>query len=641
MRYENLCVKCMKEKNSADEICPHCGFDSSTYQAPEYYLPLYTVLSDNRYIIGKSIGTGGFGITYIAFDTRLNVPVAIKELFVASKVRRENGRTVLMNTTENGIRQYEELKRRFMQEARTMAELENIDGIVKVKDYFQQNDTAYIVMEYLDGMTLKKMLEIKKERIPLETVMTLLKPVMDSLDKMHKAGIVHRDISLDNIMITKDGRVKLIDLGGEKRLGDFGDEDKTVAIKKNVYTPIEQILGKSSNIGPWTDIYALAVTIYRCICGKFPKEAGDRESDKDIEKPSRLGVNITKKQEETLLKALAIDKKDRIHSIEQLQSGLSKEKKKSKAPAVIAALAIAAAGGGGYLFLQSQQTVATLWGKTKKFELIVEGGTGSGKYKAGSRVKIVPDSSNGEEKGVLEFYMDPSSFEVEYNFTSLDDDEYEITMPEQNVKIEIKELQAEEMVDRANTFLENEQYEDAVKLYQVAAEQKNAEALYHLADCYYSAYGVEVDKEKSFELTRESAELGYADAQYQLGYFYESGDDGFTQDYEEAVKWYKKAADQNYADAQCNLAYCYMLGYGGDVDVKEVAELFRKAAEQKNPIAEYYLGWCYENGYGLDTDFEQALYWYKEAADQGMGVADDAAKEVEKAMMQTGEAADG
>lgn len=350
----------MKEKSAEDIICPHCGFDSSKYTASEYQLPVYTKLSDGRYIIGKAIGSGGFGITYIAFDTRLKVPVAIKELFVTSKVRREHGRTVLMNTTESGIRQYEEIKRRFMQEARTMAELENIDGVVKVKDYFQQNDTAYIVMEYLNGMTLKELLQSKKKRMPLNEVMTLLKPIMDSLDKMHKAGIVHRDISLDNIMITKDGRVKLIDLGGEKRLGEFDDEDKTVAIKKSVYTPIEQILGKSSNIGPWTDIYALAVTIYRCICGRFPKEAGDRSNDKDIEKPSKLGVSIHKKQEETLLKALALDRKDRIQSIEQLQKGLSGEKKKSKIPvalAGIAGLAIVAAGGGFFWLQQSNQFV--------------------------------------------------------------------------------------------------------------------------------------------------------------------------------------------------------------------------------------------------------------------------------------------
>lgn len=198
--------------------------------------------------------------------------------------------------------------------------------------------------------------------------------------------------------------------------------------------------------------------------------------------------------------------------------------------------------------------------------------------------------------------------------------------------IEIKELQAEEMVDRANAFFENEQYEDAVKLYQAAADQRNAEALYQLSLCYYNAYGVEEDKEKSFELTRESAELGNADAQYQLGYFYHSGDDGFTQDYEEAVKWYKKAAEQNYAKAQCNLAYCYMMGYGGDVDVKEVAELFKKAADQADPPAEYYLGWCYENGYGIDTDYEQALYWYKEAANQGIEGAEEAANELEKNM---------
>ena len=267
----------------------------------------------------------------------------------------------------------------------------------------------------------------------------------------------------------------------------------------------------------------------------------------------------------------------------------------------------------------------------RQYELTVDGGTGSGKYEAGSRVKIVADDSK-EERGIFEFYMDPSSSDVEYDFTSLDDNEYEITMPEQNVKIEIKELDVEEIVARANGFLEDEQYEDAVKLYQAAADQNNAEALYQLGYCYYNAYGVEEDKEKSFELTRESAELGYAEAQYQLGYFYYSGDDGFTQDYEEAIRWYKKAADQNYAEAQCNLAVCYLIGYGGDVDTKEVEELFKKAAEQANPPAEYYLGWCYENAYGIDTDYEQALYWYKKAADDGLEVAEDAANELEKVM---------
>lgn len=282
------------------------------------------------------LGTGGFGITYIAFDTRLEIPVAIKELFVADKVKRKHGRTILMDTTENGIREYREMKRRFMKEAQTMAELENVEGVVKVKDYFTENDTAYIVMEYLDGKTLKEILEDNRKKMTVLQTVTLLEPVMHSLSKMHKAGIIHRDISLDNIMITKDRRVKLIDLGGEKRLGNYSDTDRTTAIKKSVYTPVEQILGKSSSIGPWTDVYALAVTIYRCICGTFPKAAGDRENDKDIEKPSRLGVRISKKQEEILLKALAIDRKNRIQTVDQLLAGLKEEKKTGKIPLIIA-----------------------------------------------------------------------------------------------------------------------------------------------------------------------------------------------------------------------------------------------------------------------------------------------------------------
>ena len=338
MFYENLCMNCMKEKRNADEVCPYCGFDNRKYAPLDFQLSPYTTLSDGRYVIGKVLGTGGFGITYIAFDTRLEIPVAIKELFVADKVKRKHGRTVLMDTTENGIREYREMKRRFMKEAQTMAELENVEGVVKVKDYFTENDTAYIVMEYLDGKTLKEILEDNRKKMTVLQTVTLLEPVMHSLTKMHKAGIIHRDISLDNIMVTKDRRVKLIDLGGEKRLGNYSDADRTTAIKKSVYTPVEQILGKSSAIGPWTDVYALAVTIYRCICGTFPKAAGDRENDKDIEKPSKLGVRISKKQEETLLRALAIDQKKRIQTVDQLLAGLKEDKKNGKWPFIVAGL---------------------------------------------------------------------------------------------------------------------------------------------------------------------------------------------------------------------------------------------------------------------------------------------------------------
>lgn len=330
MVYEKLCLNCMKEKKDAEGRCPYCGFDNSQYQPKDFQLPPYTTLGDGRYVVGKVLGSGGFGITYIAFDMRLETPVAIKELFVADKVKRKQGRTVLMETTENGIREYKDIKRRFMQEAKTMAELENVEGVVKVRDCFNENDTAYIVMEYLDGKTLKEIRRENKQKMSMDQAIALFEPLMRSLSQMHKAGIIHRDISLDNIMVTKDGRIKLIDLGGEKRVGNYGENDRTTIIKKSVYTPVEQIMGKSSNIGPWTDVYALAVTIYICICGIFPKAAGERENDKDIKKPSEIGVKITPKQEEVLLKALAIDRKNRIQTVDQLLEGLKQEGKKPK-----------------------------------------------------------------------------------------------------------------------------------------------------------------------------------------------------------------------------------------------------------------------------------------------------------------------
>ncbi len=333
MVYAKICVNCMREKPNVGGICPYCGFDSARYHPPAHHLPLYATLCGGRYIMGRAIGSGGFGITYIAFDTRLDIPVAIKELFVSGKVKRERGRVVVTDTSGGEVRQYEEIKKRFMQEAMVLAEMETIEGLVKIKDYFQENDTAYIVMEYLDGKTMKDIFKKTNRRMSMDETIRVLTPIMDALTRLHKKGIIHRDVSLDNIMILRDNRIKLIDLGGGKRQGEGGGN--TVAIKKSSYTPVEQILGRSSEIGPQTDVYALAVTIYRCICGKFPKPAGERESDNDIERPSKLGVKISKKQEATLLKALAIDPRKRIQTVPELYEGLMNAKKVSIIPFII------------------------------------------------------------------------------------------------------------------------------------------------------------------------------------------------------------------------------------------------------------------------------------------------------------------
>ena len=344
MIYARICVNCMKEKPNVNGICPFCGFDSSKYHIPSHHLPLYTRLCADRYIVGKAIGSGGFGITYIAFDTRLDIPVAIKELYISGKVRREKTRSVLIDTTASGRRQYEEIKRRFMQEAIVLAEMETIEGLVKVKDYFQENGTAYIVMEYLDGRTMKDVFQEFPRRMEVDEAVSVLAPVIEALARLHNKGVIHRDVSLDNIMLLKDGRVKLIDRGGGRRQTE-GGAVSTIAIKKSAYTPIEQILGRGGEIGPQTDVYALAVTIYRCICGKYPKIAGERESDNDIEKPSKLGVKISKKQEAALLKALILDPRKRTQNVQELYEGLIDKKKIPVLPIIIAAAVLVIGAG--------------------------------------------------------------------------------------------------------------------------------------------------------------------------------------------------------------------------------------------------------------------------------------------------------
>ena len=335
MSVKPFCINCLSGLSPGSSVCPHCGFDSSAYEAPLHHLPPYTPLSGGRYVLGRSVGTGGFGITYLAFDTRLGLPAAIKELFVSGKVRRENTHIELLDTTGTGRRYYAQIKQRFIQEAMALAEMEEAAGLVRIRDYFEENQTAYIVMEYLDGRTLKEELKNRPRNLTMNEAVQLLKPVMEALEKLHRHGIIHRDVSLDNIMLCKDGRVKLIDLGGGKRLDETNEN--TVAIKKSAYTPVEQILGRAGQIGPQTDVYALSATLYRCVAGRLPKPAGERESDQDIVKPSSLGAVLTRQQEAALLKGLAVDPERRTRSVLELYQELSAPKKRHVLPVMVVA----------------------------------------------------------------------------------------------------------------------------------------------------------------------------------------------------------------------------------------------------------------------------------------------------------------
>ena len=314
------CAHCMGSLTGQEKDCPFCG-ESLDYIAQPHHLTPGTILNDHFYV-GKALGQGGFGITYIGINTKLERRVAIKEFYPNSCVNRNNtiSPNVLVSQSENQAKFFEYGKARFLDEARNLALFSNESGIVNVSDYFEENNTAYIIMEYLDGTTLKERVS-RKGKLSVEETLRLLYPIMLSLSKMHKQGIIHRDISPDNIMISDDGKAKLLDFGAARFVSAAASSSLSIVLKPG-FAPEEQYRSKGVQ-GPWTDIYALCATIYTCITGIIPDDAPQRQHLDELKAPSALGVEINGNIEWALMKGLSVSYVDRFQSIEELIEGFS------------------------------------------------------------------------------------------------------------------------------------------------------------------------------------------------------------------------------------------------------------------------------------------------------------------------------
>ena len=324
MKIENICINCMKEKASHGTKCEYCGFDLTTAVIPAHHLKPFSILA-GKYLVGRAIGEGGFGITYIGMDLNLEMRVAIKEYYPnGSAVRDINGEGATVQSQSRESRAlYENGREKFINEAKTLAKCVDFPEIVTVKDFFKENNTAYIVMEYIDGKTLRTYLNEKGSRISVNETINMMKPLICSLGKVHKMNLIHRDISPDNIMICKDGSIKILDFGGARDFVANGDKSLSVMMKPG-YTPEEQYrTGKEQ--GPWTDVYALCATMYRCITGQIPQAAWERVSKDNLKPITELQPNCSGEVAYVIQKGLSVYKKDRWQSMEELYDRLYKE----------------------------------------------------------------------------------------------------------------------------------------------------------------------------------------------------------------------------------------------------------------------------------------------------------------------------
>ncbi len=317
---KNICLYCFGDLDS-ERVCMSCHHKADDTPSPPHHLPQRTVLgAQNRYLIGKALGEGGFGITYLAWDLQQGIKVAVKEYFPSGYVTRVAGNNqVIINSKQNQAASNRGLKR-FVEEARALAKIKNLAGVVNVRDFFSANGTAYIVMEFLDGVSLKKYLQRKGGKITTDEILTIIRPVMDSLTQVHKLGLIHRDISPDNILITKYNEVKLIDFGAAKYSNPDG-RSLSIVLKQG-FAPPEQY-DTHGEQGPWTDVYALGVTIYFAITGVLPPESIRVMMGKEaIKRPSELGIAIDPGVENALMKSLAVDKKKRFQDVQSMINGL-------------------------------------------------------------------------------------------------------------------------------------------------------------------------------------------------------------------------------------------------------------------------------------------------------------------------------
>lgn len=301
MEKRGLCPKCMRIINNIDKIsvCTFCGYDFKNMQIKSYQLKPYTILGEQqkRYIVGIVVGEGAFGITYVALDRKLDMKVAIKE-FYPRKYAKRVGNTVELHPQEGF--DIIALREEMISEARNLAKLDQLEGVVEVKDYFRDNNTIYIVMEYIEGVNLRDYLKQNGGRLQVAIAKRMMRPVIESLMQVHNAGMIHRDISPDNIMVTPEGKMKLIDFGTAKE----SDDTDTLALGKKGYAPPEQF-AKDGKQGTWTDVYALAATYYDCIVGKKPPVSTERLKNDFLAYPSQMGIPINPIEEEALAMALS------------------------------------------------------------------------------------------------------------------------------------------------------------------------------------------------------------------------------------------------------------------------------------------------------------------------------------------------
>ena len=322
MNGKNLCYNCFQEKHQLDGPCPYCGFDLAENQEKfPMALKAGTVLN-SRYTVGRVLGQGGFGITYVAWDEKLAARVAVKEYMPGELAARMDGRTLTVMTAAKRD-DFAYGQERFQEEARILAKFMGQPNIAGVTDYFDENQTSYFVMDYIEGISFKTYIANAGGKVSVQEALDVMIPVLRALTAVHAEGFIHRDVTPDNIYITKDGNVKLLDFGSARY--SIGDKSKSLdVILKVGYAPKEQYIRRGRQ-GPYTDVYSCAACLYAAITGYLPPESLERLDHDNLVPPSQAGVEIPLYLERAILKGLAVQPESRFQTAGEFLEALERQ----------------------------------------------------------------------------------------------------------------------------------------------------------------------------------------------------------------------------------------------------------------------------------------------------------------------------
>ncbi|MBF0371226.1 MAG: SEL1-like repeat protein [Magnetococcales bacterium] len=632
----------------------------------------------HQYKIVKVLGQGNFGLTYLAEDDKLAIQVAVKEYFPREIALRDaTGLTRPKSSQDED--NYQTGLKRFLQEARTLAGFRH-PNIVRVLNFFETNQTAYIVMEYEKGESLAALFRRALQRSEPELV-KMATAITDGLHVLHSAGFLHRDIKPENIYIRDaDQSPVLLDFGASRHA--MGEETKTLTTFLTPgYAPFEQYYASSKTQGPWTDLYALGGVLYRAISGDRPLPSTERSSALLRGSPDPLPqATMVGKGYYSLPflqavdHALAILENKRPQSAKAWQEELLASTGKPTPSGVtelggvqlaheLETIQAVRADQGGILppteaptlhagFDEAATLIATA---DEAATVVMPPDPSTTQNTVETRTINGAPPKQGKKASFLQIFLllaliglgtavylhrqPPSS--AKRGFSPPQEVEEPASNDYEGVMAKAHEAYAREEYAQAVRWLEQAMVEEepdapvylaemylegqgvehdeleAAKLFMKAAEGGHTHAQFRLAELLIEGRGVTQDYDLAMLWLRKSAEAGEVPAKARLGDILASGEGGVEPNPEEAAEWLLEAAEAEDPWARFRLGELYRDGLGVEQDVDLAVKLFQLAASQNEPPAQMALGEAYMEGHGIHQDLQQGAAWFHKAAENG------------------------